>query len=255
MRPVFDAYAAYYDLLYRDKDYASEAKFIQNLLSRHGIEAGQILDLGCGTGRHAEHFARMGYTVHGVDLSQRMVEAARKGAPLELSKQLSFELGDVRSLRLGRKFDAVISLFHVASYQITNDDLLAMFETAAIHLKDRGVFAFDFWYGPAVLSERPGARVKRMASDMFDVLRIAEPVMHIRDNVVDVNFTVLVKSRLSRCAEEIIETHRMRYLFGPELRLMLEATGFMVQAEQEWMSGSDLGDTTWLGTVVATVKS
>lgn len=251
MTKVFDAYAAYYDLLYKDKEYAGEAEFVRSLLAQNGINSGSILELGCGTGKHAEHFARMGYTVHGVDISPAMVDMAHERKPAELADKLGFELGDVRTVRVGRQFDAVVSLFHVASYQATNDDLAAMFQTAAEHLKPGGVFLFDCWYGPAVLTDRPAVRVKRMQGNGIDVLRIAEPLMHPNENVVDVHYTVHVTSHADSRVKQLDETHRMRYLFAPELRYMLSEAGLRVLDEQEWMSGKGLDYGTWLATFVS----
>src|SRR5262249_40156392 len=126
--------SAYYDLLYRDKDYPEEARYVRSLLARHGINGGRLLELGCGTGKHAEQLARLGYSVRGIDSSPGMVELANKRAPAELRDGLAFELGDVRTARLGSRFDAVIALFHVASYQSANEDLTGMFATASAHL-------------------------------------------------------------------------------------------------------------------------
>lgn len=252
MSQVFDAYAAYYDLLYRDKDYAAEAAFVGNLLQQHGgITSGSLLELGCGTGKHAEYLARLGYCIHGVDMSTTMIESARSRIPTELKNQLSFEVGDIRSVRVNCKFDAVISLFHVASYQTGNHDISAMFATAAEHLNPGGLFIFDFWYGPAVLTDRPVVRVKRMAGDQFDVLRVAEPVMQPNDNIVEVNYTVLVFNHSDQRVERINETHRMRYFFSPELHFLLKHNGFNACAEIEWMTGMVMGFDTWSGVFVA----
>lgn len=251
MSQVFDAYAAYYDLLYRDKDYTGEAAFVRDLLRQQGIESGDILELGCGTGKHALHLARMGFCIQGVDMSPVMVATARAQLSAALSKQITFEEGDVRSVRLEHQFDAVISLFHVASYQTSNDDIAAMFQTAAQHLNAGGVFVFDCWYGPAVLTERPAIRVKRLESEAVNVLRIAEPVMHPNDNSVDVNYTVLVTPVDGEQTKIIHESHRMRYFFGPELRLLLAGAGFELASMAEWISGSEPGFGTWSVAVVA----
>lgn len=53
------------------------------------------------------------------------------------------------------------SLFHVLRYQITNNDVLDMLSTVKLHLKPGGLFILEFWYGPAVLMDRPEKRVKR----------------------------------------------------------------------------------------------
>ena len=51
------------------------------------------------------------------------------------------------------KVDAVVSLFHVVSYQTTNGRVLDMFRNARDHLEPGGLFLFDVWYGPQ--SRRP----------------------------------------------------------------------------------------------------
>ena len=77
----------------------------------------------------------MGFFVHGIDLSPEMVQEANNRNNNNLEGQLFFEVGDVRNFEAGKKFDAVISLFHVISYQIKNEDILEMFKTAAKHLR------------------------------------------------------------------------------------------------------------------------
>ncbi|MFM6580781.1 MAG: class I SAM-dependent DNA methyltransferase, partial [Dolichospermum sp.] len=73
---VFGNYSRYYDLLYQDKDYLAEAKFIHDLIQTHAPSAKTILELGCGTGRHAELLANYGYQIHGVDRSLEMLNSA-----------------------------------------------------------------------------------------------------------------------------------------------------------------------------------
>ena len=245
---VFDAYARYYDLLYDNKDYPGEAAFVDRLLRQHGAARGAMLELGCGTGRHAIEFARMGWDVTGIDLSEAMVERAKsRRALLEgtLSKSLRFESGDVRTARLGREFDAVVSLFHVLSYQATNADLQAEVATAAEHLRPGGVFLFDFWYGPAVLSDPPVVRVKRMQDEDLEVTRIAEPEVRSDSNQVVVNYHVFLRNRHSGGVQEVKEAHAMRYLFLPELQLLLNQGGFDYLASGAWCSERAVGRDTW----------
>ena len=53
---VFKAYSRYYNLLYSDKDYESESKYIMYLLKRNGVTQGNILEFGSGTGKHGRLF-------------------------------------------------------------------------------------------------------------------------------------------------------------------------------------------------------
>ncbi len=248
----FGDYARYYDLLYRDKDYAGEAAYVAGLLSRHGVPLGRhLLELGCGTGRHGVELARLGYRVHGIDSSAAMIAQAEARRPEYLAQQLMLELGDLRAARLDMKFDAVISLFHVASYQVTNADLLAMFQTAAYHLKSRGIFIFDCWYGPAVLTERPVVRVKRLEDEHVQITRIAEPAIEPNQNRVDIRYQILIETKDEPALRRVNEVHRMRYLFRPEVEQLLDDAGLALLAGEAWMSGAELGWTSWNATFVA----
>jgi SAM-dependent methyltransferase len=251
---VFGAYARYYNLLYRDKSYVNEAQYVASRLSAATRDVHSILEFGCGTGSHAEFLARAGFSVKGIDLSPGMIEMAeaRKAAlPQDIGNRMSFAAGDARTARVGQTFDAVIALFHVINYQSTSADLAAAFETAASHLQSGGLFLFDFWYGPAVLTQLPEVRIRRLRDEQTAVLRLAEPTLDENANCVDVKFTVLVEDVASREREEIVEIHRMRYLFLPEIDVFLAQAGLVRIEAQEWMTGKPLSRDTWAGLVVA----
>src|SRR3990172_5281821 len=77
---VFGKYSSYYNLLYKDEDYAGEVEYIHNLIQKHSPGAKSILDLGCGTGRHDLLLAEKGYSVTGVDQSEEMLAVAKAPA-------------------------------------------------------------------------------------------------------------------------------------------------------------------------------
>jgi SAM-dependent methyltransferase len=172
-------------------------------------------------------------------------EARKISLPTEVAARLTFGLGDVRNVRTGKTYDAVLSLFHVMSYQTTNADLEAAFETASVHLRPGGLFLFDFWYGPAVLTQLPEVRVKRIEDDEIKVTRIAEPVMHVNENVVDVNYQVWIEVNESGAVEQILETHKMRYLFLPEITLLLHTCELAMLETREWLTESHPGENSW----------
>jgi SAM-dependent methyltransferase len=239
---VFRLYSRYYDLLYGDKDYLSEAKYIDNFIRHYHSGARTVLDLGCGTGRHAGELVKRGYQVHGVDFSEEMLEKAKL---VDGGGNLSFSQGDIRKIRLEKKFDVVTALFHVISYQTTNKDILSTFTTANEHLKDGGIFIFDCWYGPAVLTERPEVRVKRLKNEQTEITRIAEPVMHENENRVDVNYHIFVRDVETGAVEEIKETHSMRYLFLPEIEAFLYDTGFSAVETFDFLTFKKPGFHSW----------
>lgn len=240
---VFNEYSRYYDLLYRDKDYASETDYVHNIIQSNNPGAQTILNLGCGSGRHDRCLADLGYRVSGVDLSEGMLDAARKAS--SDYESLRYVQGDIRTIRLDETFDTVISLFHVMSYQVTNQDLMAAFTTAHAHLKPGGTFIFDCWYGPGVLTDPPTVRVKDLEDENIKVTRIVQPVLHPNENVVDSNYRILIGDKSSGISSEIKETHRMRYLFVPEVENMLRQSGFDLQTSEEWLTAAPLSLASW----------
>jgi SAM-dependent methyltransferase len=244
---TFDTYAAYYDLLYHDKNYAAEVDYVDGLIKKSYPQAKTILDLGCGSGNHAFLFTQKGYHVHGIDISQLMIDCARAKQQVLDNEQskTSFSCADLRTVSLDKTFDVVVSLFHVMSYQTSQDDLQKAFATAYKHLAPGGLFIFDCWYGPAVLADQPRVRVKRMENEQIKIVRIAEPILHPNNNYVDVQFTVYIHPKGNTAIDQLHETHCMRYLFEPEVRLLYEAAGFDFVAAYEWLGDRVPALTSW----------
>jgi SAM-dependent methyltransferase len=243
---VFGDYSNYYNLLYRDKDYLGEARYVHEMIRKHHPGAETILNLGCGTGNHDFELAKLGYRITGVDLSNEMLlTATLRLSSLNPRPSINFLQGDVRTMRLGKTFDVIISLFHVMSYQTTNEDLRAILATFKAHLNPGGMFLFDCWYGPAVLSDPPVVRIKRLGDGKKNVLRIAEPVIHYNENVVDVNYQIVITEKATGTVQQFTEVHRMRYLFIPEMTGFLDAEGLKIVQIEELGTGKDPGNDTW----------
>jgi SAM-dependent methyltransferase len=244
---VFKEYSHYYNLLYKDKNYVGEADYIDSLIQKHSLtHSHTVLNLGCGTGKHDNLLAEKGYEMTGVDFSTDMLDIARDNYP-----NIDFHEGDIRTLKLNKTFDVVLSLFHVISYQTLNKDIYDAFLTAKQHLKVGGIFIFDFWYGPSVIAEMPSKRTKEVEDEKLKIVRYTTPEIFPNENRVDVHFDVEITNKQTEEVTKLKELHQMRYLFLPELRQLLNTTGFMIQSEEEWVTGGDLGFHSWSGCIVA----
>ena len=218
------AYADVYDLLYGEKDYEHECDILEEIFLHDGHRPVTILDLGCGTGGHALVLAKREYKVSGVDRSPDMLSIARRKAH-QAGLDVEFIEGDIISFDAGRKFDAVISMFAVMSYQTTNSAIAAVCGWAKEALVPGGPFIFDCWHGPAVLTERPDRRTKMVDGPGGQkILRSAEPEWDPAHNIVMVHMTT--RSEPANRGGEICETHVMRYFFPDEIRSFLETAGF-----------------------------
>jgi SAM-dependent methyltransferase len=245
-----ELYSAHYDLFNADKDYAAEAAFVRNIIRRHKPDAHSMLDLGCGSGRHAVEFVQAGLMVTGIDRSEDMIALAkdRRGhlSP-DLRCKLTLIEGDATNYMPTSKYDAVVSLFHVVSYQTSNDALTGIFHCARSALSAGGLFIFDFWHGPAVLTERPAVRVKRIATPNGHLTRIAEPDHQFNRNVVNVKYTLIAVDQRSGRSEEMAEVHSMRYLFLPEIEMLAWQNNFEVIEVGDWLTGRALDEHCWSG--------
>ena len=222
---VFKDYAYYYNAFYQDKDYAGEARQVDFLLKKYGQNIHTIINYGCGTGKHDIELSKLGYHCTGIDMSSLMIDIAKKNAQTE-RLDIEFSAEDIRNYEPRKQFDAVLSLFHVMSYQNTNQDILAAFRSARKALEQGGLLLFDVWYGPGVLSDKPVVRVKEVEDEKNKLVRIARPIMHDKDNVVDVCYEVLVIDKETSVTKAINEVHNMRYFFRPELEFFLKEAGF-----------------------------
>jgi SAM-dependent methyltransferase len=245
---IFNAYSEYYDLLYNDKNYGAEVDYVSSLIQLYAKNANTILELGCGTGLHACILAKLGYNIHGIDRSISMLDKAlerRKYLENDIAEKTSFEAGDICTYQSQKKFDIVVSLFHVMSYMETNDHLAQAMETAKAHLNPEGLFIFDCWHGPAVLKDRPVSRTKFFENTDIYVKRVSIPEMSPERNIVDVHFDILMRNKNSNEEIHLQEAHKMRYLFPDEITTLLKTADFSLLHSEEWLTKNSLSENTW----------
>ncbi|MCX6327732.1 MAG: class I SAM-dependent methyltransferase [Bacteroidia bacterium] len=238
MNSNFHIYSKYYNLLYKDKNYNAEAIYISACIKKESPNAKTILELGSGTGSHGLILQKMGYDIYGLERSEQMVKEARLRGFL-------CEQADITNFSIDRKFDVVISLFHVISYITENASLEKVFRNASKQLNSNGLFIFDVWYSPAVYHLKPETRIKKVENEEIKVIRMAEPEIHINKNVVDVNYSILVKDKRSDKWIEFQEKHPMRHFSIPEIDLLAKLTGFEILRAEEFLTGNEPSENTW----------
>lgn len=257
MSGIFETgYADSYDVVYRDKDYAREVEAVSRLFERYKSGAiKSVLDLGCGTGRHATLLARDGLDVVGVDQSEAMLEHARQLAQDNKSDgSLQFIKGDVRDFDVGKIFDAALMMFNVLGYMTSNDDLLAALKSVRRHVRSGGLFVFDIWYGPAVAAHPPTDRLKEFKGPGGDMIRLVTGTMHSKENRYDVSIRMIVIDK-GVVKSDSVESHPVRFFFPLEIDLALRQAGFRLVAMQQFPKVDERPDmTTWPAVVVAVAE-
>ena len=228
-----------YNLFYDDKNYIDEAKYIHETLIKNRVSGNLLLELGSGTGRHAGALSDLGYKILGVEQSESMINEVVKSKNFECIK------GDIRNIKIKKKFDAVISLFHVMSYQISNESLKSAFKTAFQSLKSKGIFIFDAWYGPAVLHQKPLIKVKRISVKSIEITRIAEPEIFLDKNTVNVKYTFYKLDKKTGLCNVSEENHLMRFFSIPEIEYIANDVGFEIVNAEELTTSKKPSLDTW----------
>ena len=133
---LYGELAPWFHLLTAPHEYGAEAERYRRLLTESAERpVGEVLELGSGGGNNASHLkAHFAMTL--TDLSPDMLAISR-----ELNPECEHLQGDMRTLRLGREFDAVFA-HDAVGYLTTRDDVRAAVETAFVHLRPGGVALF-----------------------------------------------------------------------------------------------------------------
>jgi SAM-dependent methyltransferase len=129
---IYSELASWYPLLTTPQDYDEEAAFILQLLQGH---EGTLLELGAGAGHLASHLKSSFQPVL-TDLSPEMLALSE-----QLNPDCEHHVGDMRTLRLDRTFDAVL-VHDAITYMTTEQDLRAALQTAFVHLRPGGLALF-----------------------------------------------------------------------------------------------------------------
>lgn len=133
-----------YEKLYENRD-ENEARqlveFLEQTLSLHTCS--DILDLGCGRGRHSINLARKGYNVTGIDLSEEAIKTAREHAESQNVDNLTFHVRDMRN-PLPETFDAIVNLFTTFGYFLDDRENARVFDSVVAMLKNEGIFVLDY---------------------------------------------------------------------------------------------------------------
>ncbi|MGI8518935.1 MAG: class I SAM-dependent methyltransferase [Acidimicrobiia bacterium] len=127
--------ARWWPLISPVEDYEEEATFVGAILGRASTPVRTVLELGSGGG-HVAFYLRRQYEMTLVDLSAEMLDVSRAVNP-----ECEHLVGDVRTIRLGREFDAVL-IHDAVDYMTTESDLALAIANAFTHCRPGGVALF-----------------------------------------------------------------------------------------------------------------
>jgi SAM-dependent methyltransferase len=173
----FDAHAPIYDQNEFTKNTVREIDFLLEELQLP--PSASILDVGCGTGRHAIELARRGYAVTGIDLSARMLAQAAEAASAA-GVHVEWVRSDATRFSLPKQFDGAICLCEGSFGLLGSGDdpiahPLAILRNVCSSLKPRAKAVFTVLNGFAMIRK---CQTKDVEEGRFDPLTMVEASDH-----------------------------------------------------------------------------
>ncbi len=133
-----------YLLLYQHRD-EEEANLLINLIEKEiNLKLkSKVLDLCCGNGRHSILLSKRGYSVTGVDLSDNLLNIARKNAEIN-NLDIKFIQSDMKEINFNNEFDLTLNLFTSFGYFSTDEENENVIKNIYRALKNKSYLVIDF---------------------------------------------------------------------------------------------------------------
>lgn len=221
---MYQKAARIYDLLYTGagiKDYSAEAQILRSIIDESSPGARTLLDVACGTGAHLE-ILRRHYSVEGVDVSPEMLAVARARLP-----DVPLHEADMRTLALGRRFDAVMCLFSAIGYITDPSEMRSTIQHLADHVAPGGVLIVDGWMRPEDWTDGYRGAPDIASDDSTTVVRLS---VSSRDGTItDLQMHHLVRD--GDGIEYFVEEHRLALFPTADYVAAFEAAGLETRVE------------------------
>ncbi|HSL00556.1 MAG TPA: class I SAM-dependent methyltransferase [Rubrobacteraceae bacterium] len=199
---------------------------ILETLARSGIHAGLVVDLGCGSGLLARELVRAGYGVLGIDISEAMVEIARRRVP-----EAEFRIGSLFEAEIP-PCAAITAVSEVLNYLFDKESgrggLGPLFRRVYAALRPGGVFVFDL-AGPGQI---PRSEKVRTYSEGEDWVVLLEKEEDSESGIYTRRITSFRK--LGELYRRDEETHRQRLYGSTEVLRELRRAGFRARARRSY---------------------
>lgn len=226
--------AEFYDYIipYRQR---ADVQFFVDEAVRCG---GDVLEVGCGTGRILIPTARAGVRIVGLDASAAMLEECRRNLAnedAEVRKRVELSMADMREFQISRKFSLVTLPFRPFQHLLTVEDQIACLHCIREHLVPVGKLILDVFnpsleYLVAPLEETASAEAEFQMPDGRRVLRTGRLLG--RDPIAQVNEVELAYqiTHPDGRQQQLAHVFPMRYFFRYELEHLLARCGYEVEA-------------------------
>jgi SAM-dependent methyltransferase len=200
--------------------------------------AGDILELGCGTGRLTFSLAAEGHAIVGVDNSSAMLDMAAAKAASE-NVDLRLVHGDIRTFELSERFSLIIVSCNSLAHLTSLDDLEAGLANIRRHLAPSGLFAFDIVNPRLEVLARPETEAVRLDVGPNPSSGIAVEEVASYDSIQQIRSSRWRIADDASGERELAPLH-LRLIFPQELPVLLKAAGLELRARYGDFAGQPL---------------
>lgn len=218
---MYREFANVYDHMMNHIPYEEWFEKLLTYLQEHGVKEGRVCDLGCGTGRMTEKFAKAGYEMIGLDNSLEMLAMAREKQE-ESGSSILYIHQDMQDMELDAPVDAFISVCDSVNYLLQDEDMISLFRGVKEYLKPGGYFVFDL---KTVYCYRNVIGNETWVEQDDDVSYIWENYFYEDQDINEYMLTVFRKQQDSELYERFEEAHYQRAYSVAHLQYLLEQGG------------------------------
>lgn len=221
---MYKEFAAHYDRLMDDVDYAAWAEYVIDLLAQTlGAGPKRVLDAACGTGNLTLPLANAGHLVTGADASEDMLRVAADKARAA-GRSIPFVRQPLQRLSMHRPVDAIVCACDGVNYLIEDADCAAFFASAYAALAPGGVLLFDISSRHKIETQLAG---RCYGEDRDDLAYLWQNHFDPATRILDMELTFFVAMASEpECYRRFAEIHRQKAHDEADLRSALAAAGF-----------------------------
>ncbi len=205
------------------------------------LPGADVIDLASGAGRHSILLAEKGYNVTAVDLSENLLEVARKTAE-DLNLKVNFVNADLRNFCINSKFDLALNLFTSFGYFEKDEENFALFTKGFELLKPGGQFVIDYFNSNYIQNN-----LVPHSEGMINGKKVTQDRKIIGNRVIK-NILIAKNGTKERYTESV------RMYSDIELSSAIERSGFKIKNTFGDFDGSDFDLNTSPRIIIISVK-
>lgn len=227
--------AKYYDIAF-DRDLTPETDFYVRCFNEYSpFKVKTMIEAGCGSGLYLVSFAKRGYFVTGYDISPNMVSCAKERLQkADLTDKAEAVVGDMRTMKFRKKYDAAVTPFTSLSYLRSDEDILNHFACMASSLRKGAVYVTEFGYAyDSIEKERtPGEGWLEewdMERDGIKIKTLWSPDAYDKEKKIR-HITVKMEVDDNGTKHSFVEEHNLRLWYYDDLQRLSRLAGFRLKA-------------------------